>query len=90
MKFNLENLPQCEKCEVFTSDETRTSTARAIFCEGLRAVGSCPKDEWSEGCKKELREQIERLTEIEHHSKGSWRKATMWLQSYLKEILGDE
>lgn len=40
------DFPTCEKCEVFLNKETKTSVARAIFCEGLRATDMCPKDKW--------------------------------------------
>lgn len=90
MKANLKTFPSCENCEVFQNEKTKTSTARAIFCEGLRAAGMCPKDKWKEGFEAELREQLAHAEERKEHWAGT-RLEQVWvgIAQQLKEILGE-
>jgi len=48
-----QHFPKCESCEVF--QKSKSSTSRAIFCEGIRACGSCPKDKFIEELLRETK-----------------------------------
>lgn len=89
MKTNTNNFPKCESCQVFNSPETTTTTARAIFCEGLRVTGMCPKDTWKEAFEKELREKLGYVRSFQKTCVLKDKPMFEWEESTYREILGE-
>jgi len=62
IEMTFKKFPKCEECEVFLNIEIRSNIARGVVCEGMRAVGKCPKDVWRRDAVEKLTKDIVEYT----------------------------